>query len=138
MVRCSPRHPPPGVFVGSHPPKSKPKFKIIYRILTKYRIYSIITSVNIKYTDMKKQLSVTLDQGLYNLIKHKPNLSRYIEELVKQDLQQKQVKSIVKGVVDDLLTNEPFINELSMRISYRQGQSTNHGVEVDPNPNWGA
>lgn len=65
---------------------------------------------------MKKQLSIKLDETLYSHIKEKPNLSRYIEELVKQDIQMQYQKPITQAVIAELLENEMFISELSSRL----------------------
>lgn len=65
---------------------------------------------------MKKPISIKLDENLWVFIKNKTNKSRYFEELVKQDIQMKQMKPIVKAVADELLGNEVFIRELFKRV----------------------
>lgn len=57
-------------------------------------------------------------------IKNKANKSRYIEELVKQDLQMQQTKPIVKAVIDELLKNEYFFKELSERLKLPQNTAS--------------
>lgn len=49
-------------------------------------------------------------------IKDKPNRSRYIEELIKQDIQQQNVKPITRSVASELLADESFFRELSGRV----------------------
>lgn len=70
---------------------------------------------------MKKPISVKLDERLWVHVKNKINRSKYIEELVKQDIQQEQIKPIVQSVANELLTNESFFNELKERLSITNG-----------------
>lgn len=66
---------------------------------------------------MKKPISIKLSERLWVYIKDKPNKSRYIEELIKQDVQQAQVKPIVQSVMRELLSNESFFREMSERLT---------------------
>lgn len=66
---------------------------------------------------MKKPISIKLSENLWVYIKDKPNKSRYIEELIKQDIQQAQVKPIVQSVMQELLSNESFFREMSERMN---------------------
>lgn len=63
-----------------------------------------------------KQVTIKLDDALWSLISHKTNTSRYIKELIKQDVQLQQAKPIVEAVVIELLKHELFIAELSARV----------------------
>lgn len=72
---------------------------------------------------MKKRISVTIDESLWKLVKDKSNLSRYIEYLVKDDIQLKEKKQIVNAVVDDLLADSIFLDEVADRI-----KSTTNGI----------
>ena len=65
---------------------------------------------------MKKPVSIKIDEKLWVFIKNKPNKSRYIEELIKQDIQQAQVKPIVQSVIHELMSNETFFREISERL----------------------
>lgn len=88
---------------------------------------------------MKKVISITLDEKLWIYIKNKTNKSRYIEELIKQDLQQQQVKPIVKAVGDELLASSVFFDELASRLA-RPTQSASipsNDVFVPPSPRTG-
>ncbi len=65
---------------------------------------------------MKKPISIKLSERLWVYIKDKPNKSRYVEELIKQDIQQAQVKPIVQSVIQELLSNETFFREMGERL----------------------
>lgn len=71
---------------------------------------------------MTKVVSIRLDDTLWGAIKDKPNVSRYIGGLVKQDVQMQFVKPIVKAVIDELLSSELFFTELRLRLEISQKQ----------------
>jgi len=73
---------------------------------------------------MKRPISIKLDERLWVHIKDKPNRSRYIEELIKQDIHQAQIKPIVQSVSDELLSDEGFFNELSLRLNVTSFRSS--------------
>ncbi len=79
---------------------------------------------------MKKPISIKLDEKLWVFIKNKPNKSRYIEELVKQDIQQAQVKPIVQSVIDELMRNEAFFAEMQNRLGIKTINHTPPKPEV--------
>jgi len=66
---------------------------------------------------MKRPISIKLDERVWVHIKDKPNRSRYIEELIKQDIHQAQIKPIVQSVSDELLSSEAFFNGISVRLN---------------------
>lgn len=66
---------------------------------------------------MKKPVSIKLDEQLWVYIKNKTNKSRFISELIKQDMQAQVIKPIVDGVREKLLQDEVFISEISSRMS---------------------
>lgn len=65
---------------------------------------------------MKRSISLRIDEKLWIFVKDKPNRSKYVEELIKQDIQQTQVKPIVQSVIDELMRNEGFFREVSERL----------------------
>jgi hypothetical protein len=86
---------------------------------------------------VKKPMSFRLDEKLWVFIKNKPNKSRYIEELVKQDIQQAQVKPIVQSVIQELLVNESFFREMGERLKVKPQvipDVTGSHVEIRPEP----
>lgn len=76
---------------------------------------------------MKQAITITLDKSLLKAISTKTtNKSKYIEELIKQDLFMSHVDTIANRTATELLSNELFIKELTVRV---QGSHTT---------NWGA
>lgn len=65
---------------------------------------------------MKKQLSITIDIGLYNLVKNKGNLSGYIEQLIADDMHKKARRAITEVVHDELLADGDFIQKVADNI----------------------
>jgi CRISPR/Cas system-associated endoribonuclease Cas2 len=57
----------------------------------------------------KVRLSVTVDESLYNLFKHKPNISRYIQEVLREALAEEQKDSIAKRVTEVVKRDPDFI-----------------------------
>ena len=85
---------------------------------------------------MKRNISAKIDENLFVHIKNKPNISRYIEELIKQDIQMQQKKPIIEAVRTSLLEDEYFIAEISRRIGANKGVTMDTQVVTDPD--WGA
>lgn len=75
---------------------------------------------------MKKPISIKLDEKLWIFIKDKPNKSRYVEELIKEDIQGQQTKPIVQAVINELLGSEVFFAEIRARI----GNSTTNSIPI--------
>ena len=70
---------------------------------------------------MKKPISIKLDEELWVHIKNKPNKSRYISELIKQDIQLLHTRPIVQAVSSELLQNEGFFREIQSRVRSDSG-----------------
>lgn len=56
----------------------------------------------------KKKLNITIDESLYNLFKHKPNISRYIQEVLYQELAENHKDVIAIRVKNELMNNDDF------------------------------
>ena len=79
---------------------------------------------------MKKPISVKLDESLWVFIKNKPNKSRYISELIKQDIQMQNTRPIVKAIREELLADEDFFQELTSRTKQHTSQRPIESPEV--------
>jgi hypothetical protein len=66
---------------------------------------------------MNRNISVSIQEELYPYVQKKTNISRYINELVKQDIQMQQKKPIVKAVIDELLQSEEFFAAINERMN---------------------
>lgn len=69
---------------------------------------------------MKKPLGIRLEDSLWRHVKNKPNHSRYVEGLIKQDIQMEHTKPIVEAVKQELMQNEGFFFELSQRLGTKR------------------
>lgn len=58
---------------------------------------------------MKVKLSVSIDDSLYNMIKHRPNISRYIQEVLREHLAEEQKDNITKRVSQAMQKDDDFI-----------------------------
>lgn len=67
----------------------------------------------------KQQLSVRISSVAYGWAKRKPNVSRYIEGLIAQDMQLQSTKPIVRAVKEELMADEEFFNEVARRMTDR-------------------
>lgn len=57
----------------------------------------------------KVKLSISIDDSIYNMFKHKPNISRYIQEVLREDLIEKQRDTIAKRLTGQLKTDDDFM-----------------------------
>lgn len=64
----------------------------------------------------KKHISIRLDPIVYNHVKTKPNASRYIEALIKQDLQYERRDSIYTAITGHLLKDEEYLVKLASKL----------------------
>ena len=64
----------------------------------------------------KKHLSIRLDHMVYYHVKTKPNASRYIEALVKQDLQMQQRQPIYSAITEQMLKDDKFLALLKQQL----------------------
>lgn len=60
----------------------------------------------------KVKLSVSIDESIFNMFKHKPNISRYIQEVLREDLIEKQRDTIAKRLVEQLKQDNDFIRSV--------------------------
>lgn len=56
----------------------------------------------------KVKLSITIDDTIYNMFKHKPNISRYIQEVLREELIEQQRDSIASRLVNQLNSDDDF------------------------------
>lgn len=64
----------------------------------------------------KQSLSIRLDPAFYQYAKSKPNASRYIANLIKQDYAMEVRTPITEVVKKALLEDEEFFNEVVERV----------------------
>lgn len=83
---------------------------------------------------MKKPISIKLDERLWVYVKSKTNKSRYIEQLIKQDLHQQQLQPIVSAVMQELLSNEVFFSEMQERLTGTKVIKTEKEEQFVPKP----
>ena len=57
----------------------------------------------------KVKLSITIDESIYNLFKHKPNTSRYIQEVLREALAEEQKDNIAIRVTNVVKQDPDFI-----------------------------
>ena len=57
----------------------------------------------------KVKLSISIEDSLYNMIKHKPNISRYIQEVLREYLAEEQKDNIAKRVSAAVQKDDDFI-----------------------------
>lgn len=57
---------------------------------------------------MKVKLSITIDDTIYNMFKHKPNISRYIQEVLREELIEQQRDSIASRLANQLKNDDDF------------------------------
>ena len=57
----------------------------------------------------KVRLSVTVDESIYNLFKHKPNVSRYVQEVLREALAEEQKDNIATRVTETVKRDPDFI-----------------------------
>ena len=88
----------------------------------------------------KIPLSIKISPALYGFIKNKPNKSRYIEELIKQDIQLKESPKIYTAITQQILEDVEFLESLRLKLSKVKGESrTDLGGETIIETNdWGA
>lgn len=64
----------------------------------------------------KRQLTIRLSEPFSSYARNKPNVSRYIEGLVKQDYVMEIKHPIVKAVKLELMADEEFFSEVVERV----------------------
>lgn len=65
---------------------------------------------------VKQRITIRVDNVLFQHAKSKPNVSRYIEGLIKQDLQLELTMPIVQAVRQELMGDEEFFTEVVNRV----------------------
>lgn len=58
---------------------------------------------------LKRRITVTIDEGTYNLISHKPNLSRYVNQLILESVAEEQKDTIACRVTEAVKRDDDFI-----------------------------
>lgn len=68
-------------------------------------------------TQLKNILSIRLGVAAYRHVRTKPNMSRYIEGLITQDMQMNLKKPIYTAITNDILKDEEFLAFLKQRLN---------------------
>ena len=58
---------------------------------------------------LKRRITVTIDEGTYNLISHRPNLSRYVNQLILESVAEEQKDTIAERVTEVVKRDDDFI-----------------------------
>lgn len=87
---------------------------------------------------MKKQLTIKLEEGLWEHANRKQNKSAYVEELVRADVQGDRTVPIVETAKTAILDDEDFILKLALRMSALVGKNKQAPAEptVVPIKEW--
>ncbi len=72
---------------------------------------------------MKIQLSVKVDELVGKHAKRQTNTSRYVETLIKHDMQIKAQEPIYQAVMQRLLTDSQMLSDLRLRLA-QEGPAT--------------
>lgn len=78
---------------------------------------------------------------LYKHVKTKPNASRYIEALIKQDFQAEHKQDIYKAIIKQLVADDAILIEIGVRLKELASKPTeikNGDTSLVINSDWGA
>lgn len=67
-------------------------------------------------SSLRKNITVSLDPLLVTFIKSKPNYSRYVEALVKQDMQLQATEPIYEAITQKMLKDDTYLAILAKRL----------------------
>ena len=62
-------------------------------------------------------MSIRIDQVVYNHVRTKSNYSRYIESLIKEDMQMQMQKPIYQAVTREMLQDKEFLALLKQKLN---------------------
>lgn len=65
----------------------------------------------------KRHISIRLDEIIFRYVKSKPNASRYIEGLIKQDFQMEQKEPLYQAFIARLLKDDEVLGVLAKRFN---------------------
>lgn len=85
----------------------------------------------------RRTVSIRIDPVAYQYMKTKPNVSKYVEALVIQDMQVRRKEAIYEAITSRMLKDTEFLILLSKTLSERASKPLVTGG-VDLNPDWGA
>jgi hypothetical protein len=89
---------------------------------------------------MKKPVSFRLDEGLEPFLKQKPNVGRYLNGLIKQDVHMKSAETIYIATTSKLLQDGEVLAKLAQalqRAGKQKIETKNDGMTYVQN-DWGA
>lgn len=96
---------------------------------------------------MKKPISAKIDEVLWRHVQSKPNASRYIEALIKQDFQMQRSEPLYDALVARLLKDSEALGQLRLALTKQpdalrkvvtQREYRADDVRIDTNTDWGA
>lgn len=77
----------------------------------------------------KVKLSITIDDTIYNMFKHKPNISRYIQEVLREELIEQQRDSIASRLVNQLNSDDDFKRLVKNLLPWLYGRAEERLLE---------
>lgn len=90
---------------------------------------------------MKHSISIRVDEKIWAYIKNKPNRSRYIEELIREDLQTTNSQGIYEALTARILSDNEYLPKLALKLSQTGSKdvvlSQSESVQV-VSGDWGA
>lgn len=68
-------------------------------------------------SSLKKVISISIDPMVHRYVRTKPNYSRYIEGLIKQDMQLQNKEAIYEAITERMLKDDAYLARLAQRLN---------------------